>query len=77
MPRYQGIEYAIRWKGEWEWEVFAHPNDAIGIVHGTVKITVISPDEDFRQEEWRQIAVAGVRAAIRTLLQKGLVTKPP
>ena len=61
MAEHRGVEYAIRWKDYgWEWEVFAHPGDPRSLVHGTV----VSRSQNLADDEWRQIAVAGVEATV-------------
>lgn len=67
MAEHRGVEYAIRWKDYgWEWEVFAHPGDPRSLVHGTV----VSRSQNLADDEWRQIAVAGVEATVDVLVKK-------
>jgi len=59
MAEHRGVEYAIHWKFYgWEWEVFAHPGDASRLVHGTV----VARSQNLADDEWRQVALAGVEA---------------
>ena len=69
MAEHRGVEYAIRWKlYGWEWEVFAHSGDPSSLVHGTV----VSRSQNLADDEWRQVAAAGVEATVDLLLKKHL-----
>ena len=70
MAEHRGVEYAIRWKVYgWEWEVFAHPGDPSSLVHGTV----VSRTQNLADDDWREVAVAGVEATVDVLLRKQIV----
>jgi hypothetical protein len=70
MTEHRGVEYTIRWKiYGWEWEVFAHSGGTACLVHGTV----VSLSQNLADDEWRQIAIAGVEATVDVLLSKQLV----
>jgi hypothetical protein len=70
MPMHQGIEYAVHWKGEWEWEVkSSHGDDAVCVARGTVTSTLEKLSDDDR----RQLAVVAAHAAIDLLVEKGIL----
>jgi hypothetical protein len=72
MPKYRGVEYAIRPKGGWEWEVFAR-SPAVGVVSGTLT----SNSQNLVDDAWRQLAVDAARAAIELLIKRGIVSAAP
>jgi hypothetical protein len=74
MPRHQGVEYVIHWKGEWEWEVHSNYGDeAICVVRGTVTST----HEKVSDDDQRQLAAVAAHAAIDLLIEKRIVAAPP
>jgi hypothetical protein len=73
MPMHRGVEYAVHWKGEWEWEVRSkHGDDAVCVVRGTVTST----QENVSDDERRQLAIVAAHAAIELLIEKGIVAAP-
>lgn len=74
MPKYRRVEYAIRAKDGWEWEVLSKPGPSgLGLVRGTVTSTC----ENLADEEWRQLALDAAHAAIDLLIKKKVVAASP
>ena len=74
MPYYRGVEYAIRWKDGWEWEVYERPGNVPGFIRGLVDSHKI---DDFKSDYWRNIAQSNAQTAIDMLLTRDLVVSQP